>query len=181
MEVNVTVLERILCGEFVNPATLLGAVFYALICFLLTLLGIRSLRLTLKRLEGRLMDRTTVTFLRRMGDTLIWVLAVILYAHLIPELRSFGTALLTGASVASILLGLAAQNTLGNLIAGLSLLMYRPLQIGDQVQLTVPSGVETGEIEDLTLGYTVIKTRENHQIVVPNSVMATQAIIKSIG
>ncbi len=176
-----TVLERILCGEFVNPAMLLGAVFYALIFFLLTLLGIRSLRLTLKRLEGRLRDRTTVTFLRRMGDTLIGVLAVILYAHLIPELRSLGTALLTGASVASILLGLAAQNTLGTLIAGLSLLMYRPFQIGDQVQLTVPTGVETGEIEDLTLGDMVIKTRENHQIVVPNSVMATQAIIKSIG
>jgi small-conductance mechanosensitive channel len=34
-------------------------------------------------------------------------------------------------------------------------------------------------MEDLTLGYTVIKTRENHEIVIPNSVMARQAIIKS--
>jgi small-conductance mechanosensitive channel len=104
---------------------------------------------------------------------------VILFAHLIPELRSLGTALLTGASVASILVGLAAQSTLGNLIAGLALLLYRPFQIGDTVQLTVPAGVQTGKIEDITLGYIVIKTPENHEIVVPNSVMASQAIIKS--
>jgi len=65
------------------------------------------------------------------------------------------------------------------MIAGLSLLMYRPFEIGDSVQLTVPAGVQNGKIEDLTLGYTVIKTQENNEIVVPNSVMASQAIIKS--
>lgn len=174
-----TALERILTGEFVNPDTLFGAIFYALVLLVLAWVSHRSLRLTLERLEGGLLDHTTVTFLRRMGDTLIWVLALILYAHLIPALRSLGTALLTGASVASILLGLAAQSTLGNLIAGLSLLLYRPFQIGDLVQLTVPAGVQTGKIIDLTLGYTVIKTPESREIVVPNSVMASQAIIKS--
>jgi small-conductance mechanosensitive channel len=174
-----TPLERILSGEFVNPGTLFGVIFYALVFLLLAWFSLRSLRVTLERLEGSLLDHTTVNFLRRMGDVLVWVLALILYAHLIPELRSLGTALLTGASVASILIGLAAQSTLGNLIAGLSLLLYRPFQIGDSVQLTVPAGIQTGKIEDLTLGYTIIKTPENHEIVVPNSVMASQAIIKS--
>jgi len=61
----------------------------------------------------------------------------------------------------------------------LSLLLYRPFQIGDSVQLTVQAGVQTGTIEDLTLGYTVIKTLEDREIVVPNSVMASQAIIRS--
>lgn len=172
-------LERILSGEFVNPATLLGGIFYALAFLALAWLSLRSLRLALERLEGGLLDRTTATFLRRLGDALIWVLALILYAHLIPELRSLGTALLTGASVISILVGLAAQSTLGNLIAGLSLLLYRPFQIGDPVQLTVPAGVQSGRIADLTLGYTIIKTRQDQEIVVPNSVMASQAIIKS--
>ena len=172
-------LERILSGEFVNPGTLFGGIFYALVFLGLAWLSIRSLRLALERLEGGLLDHTTVKFLQRMGEVLIWALAMILYAHLIPELRSLGTALLTGVSVASILVGLAAQSTLGNLIAGLSLLLYRPFQIGDLVQLTVPAGVLAGKIEDLTLGYTVIKTPENGEIVVPNSVMASQAIIKA--
>lgn len=174
-----TALERILSGEFVNPGTFFGAIFYALMFLVLAWLSLRSLHLTLARLAGGLLDRTTVTFLRRMGDALIWVLALILYAHLIPGLRSLGTALLTGASLASILVGLAAQSTLGNMIAGLSLLLYRPFQIGDSVRLTIPAGVQTGKIEDFTLGYTVLKTPEKHEIVVPNSVMLNQAIIKS--
>jgi small-conductance mechanosensitive channel len=174
-----TTLERILSGEFVNPGTLFGAVFYGLVFLVLAWLSLRSLHLTLARLEGGLLDPTTVTFLRRMGKTFILVLALILYAHLIPELRSLGTALLTGASVASILVGLAAQSTLGNMIAGFSLLLYRPFQIGDSVQLTVPAGIQTGKIEDFTLGYTLIKTPEKHEIVVPNSVMVSQAIIRS--
>ncbi len=69
------------------------------------------------------------------------------------------------------------QNT--HLTVGLSLLMYRPFEIGDSVQLTVPAGVQTGKIEDLTLGYTVIKTQEDCEIMVPNSVMASQAILTS--
>jgi small-conductance mechanosensitive channel len=172
-------LERILSGEFANPSTLFGAVFYALVCLVVAWLSLYLLHLSLARLESGLLDRTTVTFSHRMGNVLIWGLALILYAHLIPELRSLGTALLTGASVASILVGLAAQNTLGNMIAGLSLLLYRPFQIGDSVQLTVPASVQTGKIEDFTLGYTLIKTLEKHEIVVPNSVMLSQAIIKS--
>lgn len=146
-----TALDRILSGEFVNPGTLFGAIFYALVFLVLAWLSLRSLRITLARLKGGLLDRTTVTFLRHMGEALIWVLALILYAHLIPELRSLGTVLLTGASLASVIVGLAAQSTLGNMIAGLSLLLYRPFQIGDSIQLTVPAGVQTGKIEDLTL------------------------------
>lgn len=174
-----TTLERVLSGEFVDPSTLFGVIFYALVFLTLAWVGLRSLRITLAQLDGTLLDRTTVSFLRRMGGAFIWVLALIFYANVIPELRSLGTALLAGASVASVLVGLAAQNTLGNMIAGLSLLLYRPFQIGDSVQLTVPAGVQTGKIEDLTLGYTVIKTQEDREIVVPNSVMASQAIIKS--
>jgi small-conductance mechanosensitive channel len=106
-------------------------------------------------------------------------LGFILYAHLVPELRSLGTALLTGASVASILIGIAAQSTLGNMVAGLSLLLYRPFAIGDSIRLTVAPGVEkAGIVEDLTLGYTLIRTPEDKQIIVPNSVMVSQAIIK---
>jgi small conductance mechanosensitive channel len=174
-----TVFEQMLRGEFINPATLVGALFYAVVLFVLAWVGTRVLRLTMSRLEGGLLDRTTMRFFRHMGITLVWVLALIVYAHLIPELRSLGTALLAGASVASIVIGLAAQSTLGNLIAGLSLLIYRPFRIGDSVRLTVPSGVETGRVEDLNLGYTVIRTGDNNLIVVPNSVMASQAIIKS--
>src|SRR4051812_39946176 len=158
-----------------NPATLIGALFYAVIFFALAWVVARSFSLALGRVEARLLDRTTTRFLRHVGLTLIWLLAFILYAHLVPELRSLGTALLAGASVASILIGIAAQSTLGNVIAGFSLLLYRPFVIGDFIRLTIAPGSEkAGTVEDLTLGYTLIRTADNKQIIVPNSMMVTQ-------
>jgi small-conductance mechanosensitive channel len=72
---------------------------------------------------------------------------------------------------------MAAQNTLGNLIAGISLLLYRPFNVGDRLQVTAPTGLETGQIESLSLGYTIIKTDDNRRVVVPNSLMASQTTV----
>ena len=77
-----------------------------------------------------------------MATALIWVVLLILYAHLIPVLRSMGTALLAGASVASVVLGLAAQSTLGNLVAGVSLTIYRLFRLGDTLRVAAPTGTE---------------------------------------
>jgi small-conductance mechanosensitive channel len=79
--------------------------------------------------------------------------------------------------VASVVLGLAAQNTLGNLVAGISLLLYRPFNLGDRMQVAAPSGLETGVVESLNLGYTVLLTPDNRRVVIPNSLMASQTSI----
>ena len=75
------------------------------------------------------------------------------------------------------MIGLAAQNTLGNVIAGISLLLYRPFVVGDRVQVSAPTGLEIGVVESITLGYTVLKTYDNRRVVVPNSAMASQVTI----
>ena len=69
-----------------------------------------------------------------------------------------GSAWSASVGVASVVLGLAAQSTLGNLIAGISLLLYRPFEAGDRLQVTAPTGLETDVVESLNLGYTVLKT-----------------------
>ena len=113
----------------------------------------------------------------QLSQVVIYVTALVLYTHLIPSLRSLGTALLTGASVSAIVIGLAAQNTLGNFIAGLSLLLYRPLDVGDRVQVTAPTGLEMGTVKSVTLGYTILQTLDNRHVVVPNSLMANQVTV----
>ena len=72
---------------------------------------------------------------------------------------------------------LGGPNTLGNLIAGISLLIYRPFHVGDIIQVTVGSTVEVGEVETVTLGYTVIQTSPNRRILVPNSSVISQTVI----
>jgi small-conductance mechanosensitive channel len=163
---------------FLDPARLSGAAIYALLFLLLALLGARFVRVVAARNAKYFPDRTGYNFISQLLQVVVFLVAIILYAQLVPGLRSFGTALLTGVSIASVIVGLAAQSTLGNMIAGLSLLLYRPFEAGDQVQLNTPKGMQTGTIESVTLGYTILRSGEDEQIVVPNSVMASAVIIK---
>jgi small conductance mechanosensitive channel len=128
-----------------------------------------------------LVDRTTVRFLGQLAQIGVYLFAFISYAHLVPALARLGTAWLASVSVISVVVGLAAQNTLGNLIAGISLLLYRPFNVGDRLQVTAPTGLETGEVESLNLGYTILKTDDNRRVVVPNSVMASQTTVNLSG
>ena len=118
-----------------------------------------------------------MTFISQLAQIGVYLLALVAYFHLIPALRSLGTVLLTGVSVTSIIIGLAAQNTLGNLIAGVSIVLYRPIEIGERVQVSAPTGLETGNIESLNLGYSVLRTPDNRRVIIPNSIMANSVLV----
>ena len=156
---------------------LVGAFVFGLAAWLVG----RALRRAVHRIllydKRALMDRTTVHFLGQLAQIGVYLFAFISYAHLVPALAHLGTAWLAGASVISVIIGLAAQNTLGNLIAGVSLVLYRPFKVGDRLQVTAPTGLETGNIESVNLGYTILKTDDNRRIVVPNSLIASQTIV----
>ncbi len=160
-----------------NPATLPGGLVYALLFLGLALIGVRLVRAFARRGAQHFQDVAALNFVAQLAQVGVFLVALILYAQLVPVLRAVGTALLAGVSVASVLVGLAAQSTLANLIAGLALLLYHPFKAADRVQLTTPKGVETGTIVALTLGYTLLHNAAGEQIVVPNSVMISQVII----
>jgi small-conductance mechanosensitive channel len=162
-----------------HPDSLVGALVYLVITVLIAQLLSRALRIAVGGavLRHTHIDRTTVIFLQQFGIAIIWVLMLILYAHLIPVLRSLGTALLTGASIASVVIGLAAQSTLGNLVAGVAITLYRPFRLGDRLQVSAPTGTEVGNVETLSLGYTTLRTDDGRFVVLPNSVAASQVII----
>jgi small conductance mechanosensitive channel len=165
--------------EYLKPDTSIGAIAYLLMFILAALLLSRTLRAAVHAAMTRSghIDRTTISFLQQMGSAMIWVVVLILYAHLIPVLRSMGTALLAGASVASVVIGLAAQSTLGNLVAGVSITIYRPFRLGDTLQVTAPTGTEIGVVELISLGYTTLRAQDGHLIVLPNSIAASQVTL----
>ena len=75
---------------FLKPDTLLGALVYLLIFLLAALIISRALRTIVHAAMTRKghIDRTTISFLQQFGTALIWVIVLILYAHLIPVLRT---------------------------------------------------------------------------------------------
>ena len=165
--------------SYVRPDTLWGALAYLVIFIALAMLLSRALRAAVHAAMTRNghLDRTSISFLQQICTALIWVLMVILYAHLIPALRSMGTALLAGASVASVVIGLAAQSTLGNLVAGIAITIYRPFRLGDTLQVATPTGNDIGIVELISLGYTTLRAPAGHLIVLPNSSAASQVIL----
>lgn len=164
-----------------NPATVIGGVFYAVlflaIAWSLNRLIRKGIRTILLRDPEERIDRTAVHFVTKLVHISVYFLAFLFFAHLVPAIRHFGTALLAGFGVVSVVLALAAQNTLGNIIAGIAILLYRPFKVGDTVQLQTLNSVETGRLETLGLGYTIVRTFDNRRIVVPNSLMSAQATV----
>jgi small-conductance mechanosensitive channel len=140
-------LKRVVETEFYNPASALGAVFYAIVFLCVAWLLGRLLKFVVTRAierdQRRVVDRMAAPFLAQLARLAVYVSLTLVYVHLIPQLQSVGTALLTGVSVASVVIGLAAQNTLGNLIGGIALIIYRPFQVGDRLQITAPTPTST--------------------------------------
>ena len=169
--------ERMLA--ILKPDTVIGAGVYLLLFVVAALLLSRLLRVALHGVMTRQghLDRTTLSFLQQVGTAAIWVVMLILYAHLIPVLRAMGTALLAGASIASVVIGLAAQSTLGNLVAGVAITLYRPFRLGDTLQVSSPTGPEVGTVELISLGYTSLRTPDGRLVVLPNSIAASQVTL----
>jgi small-conductance mechanosensitive channel len=119
-------------------------------------------------LRGRLDPATagTVGFLLRLATLLVTVIVALRFAGV-------NTAdIAIGASFTAVVFGLAAQQTLGNLIAGTVLLSARPFHVGDRVRLQ--GGALAGQIEgtavSLGLLYTTFAAGED-QVLIPNSVV----------
>lgn len=164
-------------SDFFDPTHLLGALTYALVFLILAIIGARIVRVVGDRTRAHLSDLTALKFVTQFLRVLVFLVAFIIYAHLIPSLHALGTTLLASAGVVSIIIGVAAQNTLGNLIAGFSLVLYRPFRIGDEIQINTPKGLTTGTVHALSLGYTVLRDSEGQLVVVPNNIMSNTIII----
>ena len=137
----------------------------------------RGIRLIVARDRDARLDRMSVGFLSKVASAVVWILMLMFYAHMIPALDKLATALLASVSVASVVFGLAAQSTLSNFVAGFSLIFYRPFRLGDKLQITAPGGVETGVVEDVSLGYTILQTYDNRRVIISNSSISSTTMI----
>src|SRR5450755_582918 len=114
----------------------------------------------------------TVGFLIRLGTIAITLLTALRIAGLRPQ------TLAVGGAFTAVVLGLAAQQTLGNLIAGMVLLSARPFRVGERVRLQAGplAGRTEGVVSSLGLLYTTLARGED-RIMVPNSVVLSAAIV----
>jgi small-conductance mechanosensitive channel len=107
---------------------------------------------------------------------------IIFATAIIIALDSLGVNVMpfiAGAGVAGVAVGFAARDTLSNLIAGILLIIDRPFEIGDRIEVwSAPAGSSTwGDVIDIGLRATKIKTTDNIVIIIPNNEIMLRDII----
>ncbi|MGE5279119.1 MAG: mechanosensitive ion channel family protein [Deltaproteobacteria bacterium] len=108
---------------------------------------------------------TQMRVIQRMIAAAIIVLTLAFMLMVFPRIRQIGVSLLASAGILGIVLGFAAQKTLGNFIAGIQIALAQPIRIDDVV---IVEG-EWGWIEEIALTYVVVRIWDLRRLVVPIS------------
>lgn len=135
-------------------------------------------RLVDRRLARRDLPPATVTryrVLRRSVLTVIVFVGLLSALLVIPQVRAVAAGILASSAVIGIVVGFAAQRTIGNFIAGLLIAISQPIRLGDYVE----TGGLTGVVEEIGLTYTFIRTPDNDRLVIPNEKIASDTIRNS--
>ncbi len=147
-----------------------GLSFIALIAWLLIravyiLSDVVTLRFQVD-VKDNLRARKIHTQLRVLRQILVIVIVIIASASILmtfPKVRQLGTAILASAGIIGIVVGLAAQKTIGTIIAGLQIAFTQPIRLDDVV---IVEG-EWGRIEEITLTYVVVRIWDLRRLIVP--------------
>jgi small conductance mechanosensitive channel len=145
-------------------ASMLGSVLAAILILFLgwviaAWLGRRVARIGT---ANRHLDNTLFNFLGSI------VRYIVLGFTVLIVLNTFGvrtTSVVAAVGAAGLAIGLALQGTLSNVAAGVMLILFRPLKIGDFVEVAG----KMGTVKDVTLNYTELANVGNVQVIIPNS------------
>jgi small-conductance mechanosensitive channel len=107
--------------------------------------------------------KTKYLIIQRILNVLILILAVSAILMTFSQIRQVGATLLASAGVAGIVLGFAAQKSLGTLFAGIQIALSQPIKIDD----TVVVEDTFGTIGEITLTYVVVNTWDEKRLIVP--------------
>jgi small-conductance mechanosensitive channel len=143
--------------------------------------------LVLTAIVARLIDRrmakrelapevaTRYRVLRRSVTAAVFFVGILSALLVIPQVRAVAGGLLASSAVVGIVIGFASQRTIGNFVAGLLIAFTQPIRLGDRVEIDDLAG----NVEEIGLTYTFIRTDEGSRLVIPNEKLASDTIINS--
>lgn len=107
--------------------------------------------------------RTQVQFIEKIVLIFIYTLAIALLLMNFEEAKKIGRSIIASAGLAGVVLGIAAQRSLANLLAGFQIAFTQPIRIEDEV---IVEG-EWGRVEEITLTHVVIRIWDKRTLIVP--------------
>src|SRR3954454_11400401 len=135
-----------------------------------------------KLIDGRLARRQlapgTITRYRILRQSMLWAIVfggVASALLVIPAVRGVAVGILASSAVVGLVIGFAAQRTIGNFIAGLLIAFTQPVRLGDEIEF---QGTR-GEVEEIGLTYTWVRTAESDRLVIPNEKLVSETVRNS--
>jgi small-conductance mechanosensitive channel len=111
--------------------------------------------------------KTRLRFLRRLVFAIVlFVLAMIALSQF-TELKRLAGGILASTAVLGLVVGFAAQHTIGNLVAGVQIAVSQPFRIGDRITFEE----KEGRVTDITLSYTYVDPGDGSHFVIPNQLL----------
>lgn len=107
--------------------------------------------------------RTQIQFIRKLVLTLIVIITTAIILLSFESMQKIGAGLLTGVGIGGIIIGFAAQKSLGNLLAGLQIAFTQPMRIDD---VLIVEG-EWGKVEEINLTYVVVNIWDKRRLILP--------------
>ncbi|WP_231458903.1 mechanosensitive ion channel family protein [Pedobacter sp. Leaf132] len=107
--------------------------------------------------------RTQLQFVRKFIVSLIILITAAIILLSFESMRKIGAGLLTGVGIGGIIIGFAAQKSLGNLLAGFQIAFTQPIRIDD---VLIVEG-EWGKVEEITLTYVVVNIWDQRRLILP--------------
>jgi small-conductance mechanosensitive channel len=111
--------------------------------------------------------RTRLRILRRLLFVVVFVVLAALALSQFTELKHLAAGILASTAVLGLIVGFAAQHTIGNLAAGVQIAISQPIRIGDRVRFEETKG----RVTDITLAYTYVDPGDGSSVVIPNQLL----------
>ncbi len=148
-----------------------GKLFLALLIFFIgKWIGKRLVNFVVRLMNRTHMDETAANFLSNVLYGLMLVMVTLAALNKLGVNTNSFVAVLGAIGVA---IGVALKDQIGNLAAGVMIVIFRPFRQGDYVEV----GGKVGTVMDITLVNTRIRTANNHEIIIPNGDIMTTASI----
>jgi small conductance mechanosensitive channel len=149
--------------------TNLPGIFFKIVLFLLILLLFRFLSRISRKVVRKAIQTSSLKVSKLLERTALSVTgAAVMIFGILVAMSQLGIEvgpLLAGLGVVGFIIGFALQDTLGNFAAGVMILLYRPYDVGDLIE--VAGG--TGKVNQMSLVATTILTLDHQTLVIPNS------------
>lgn len=117
---------------------------------------------------------TSYKFLKYVTTSFIYIIGIIVAAMAFPALKGLAQTALGGAGILAVIIGVASQEALANVIGGFFIIIFKPFLVHDIIKIT---DTMVGEVMDITLRHTVIKNYQNKMIVIPNAIINKEKVI----